>query len=129
MWDQRIIIHVNCFAKRDHICQNICDLISEKTTVKTVLYTYSCYICITILYVCETVFWYVVTVVFSQMRSQMFWKMRSLFANYVTFSVNLILYYIVYVKHWRKETIQIKPNNHENIDSCTMPELTTLAQN
>ena len=53
-------IYVTWFVKRDHFSQNICDLICEKSTVKTsqktVLYTYSCYIWITILYVCKTVY-------------------------------------------------------------------------
>ena len=40
------------------------DVICENSTVKTVLYTYSCYRCITILYVCKKVFVVSVTIFF-----------------------------------------------------------------
>ena len=39
-----VCVCVTGFAKRDHFCQNICDLVCEKATVKTyqktVLHTY-----------------------------------------------------------------------------------------
>ena len=55
-----IIIYVTWFAKRDHFFWNICDLIYKKSLLNisnmSVLYTHSCYICITILYLCKTGF-------------------------------------------------------------------------
>ena len=38
-------------------CDPICEKKTAKTSQKTVLYTYSCYICIIILYVCKSVFY------------------------------------------------------------------------